>query len=375
MFFYHLSASWVYIVKVAILGAGSGGCATTVDLVCRGFDVTLCSAYRPEHFRHVIEKGSIEYSGKLGNGMVKVKATNSVKDAVKNADIIIITTPSSIHGFYAKLLAPCLPKKHLILLSGCTTGGALNVANILKKAGVSNPIVCETDILSYACRLESPTCVKVHLRISHLLFACFPAKHNEEAYQVISELFPEIESTENVLETSFSNMNAVIHPPGMVLNAGWIEFTKGNFYFYSQGITPAVSRVIDKVDEERLAILRKMGLKQRGILEHEHRWGFSAVTDCTTYDFFQGCEPVRSINSPAELYHRFLIEDVGYGLLPMASVASEINVSTPIIDSLISLSSILTKVDHRKIGLTARKLGIEKMGLRKLRKFLYDGFH
>lgn len=362
-------------MKVAILGAGSGGCATAVDLACRGFDATLCSAYRPEHSKHIIEQQSIEYSGELGNGIVKIKATNSVKDAAKTADIIIITTPSSIHEFYAKLLVPCLPKKHLILLSGCTTGGALNVANILKKAGVANPIVCETDILSYICRLESPTCVKVHHRISHLLFACFPAKYNEESYEVIHELYPEIELVENVIETSFSNMNAVIHPPGMVLNAGWIEFTKGNFYFYSQGITPAVSHVIDQVDEERLAILKKMGLKQIGILEHSRRHGFRLVADCTTYDFFQGCEPVRLITSPAELYHRFLIEDVGYGLLPMASLGREVNVSTPIIDSLISLSSVLTKVDHREIGLTAEKLGIKKMGLRKLRRFLYDGFH
>ncbi len=365
----------MHTVKVAILGAGSGGCATAVDLVCKGFDVSLCSAYRPEHFRHIMQQQSIEYSGELGDGVVKIKATNSVEEVVKTTDIIIITTPSSIHEFYAKLLAPCLPKKHLILLSGCTTGGALNVANILKEAGVANPIVCETDILSYICRLESPTCVKVHHRISHLLFACFPAKCNQESYQVIYEIYPEIELVENVIETSFSNMNAVIHPPGMVLNAGWIEFTKGNFYFYSQGITPAVSCVIDEIDEERLAILKKMSLRQIGHLEHSRRHGFPVVADCTTYDFFQGCAPIGLITSPSELCHRFLIEDVGYGLLPMASIAREVNVSTPIIDSLINLSSILTKVDHRRLGLTAEKLGIKKMGLRKLRRFLYDGFH
>lgn len=35
------------------------------------------------------------------------------------------------------------------------------------------------------------------------------------------------------------NINAVIHPAGVLMNAGWIEMTSGNFLFYKESITPS----------------------------------------------------------------------------------------------------------------------------------------
>ena len=46
-----------------------------------------------------------------------------------------------------------------------------------------------------------------------------------------------------MIETALGNMNAVFHPPGMIMNAGWIESTNGNFLFYREGITEAIGRV------------------------------------------------------------------------------------------------------------------------------------
>lgn len=362
-------------MKVAILGAGNGGCATAVDMAIKGFDTTLCSAYRPEHSKNLIKRGGIEYSGQFGEGFVRIKATNSVKEAVEVSDIIIITTPSTIHETYAKLLAPHLLKKQLILLCGCNTGSALNVANILRKMGVSDSIVCETDILSYICRLQSPTHIKIYHRINHLLFSAFPAKYNDKSYEIAKELYPEIELVENVLETSLSNLNAIIHPPGMVLNAGWIEAHQGKFFFYSQGITSSVARTIEQVDLERLTILRKMSMRQLGVLDHLRRIGFCHIAEGSVYDAIQASEPVRGIKAPTELNNRYFTEDIGYGLVPMAYMARNIGVLTPTIDSLINLACILNEVNYWKAGLTQEKLGIKKIGLKQLKRYLYEGLH
>lgn len=359
-------------MKIAIFGAGNSGCATAVDLVLKGFNVALCSAYAPEHLRPTIEKGGLECSGELGKEFVRIKATNSVKEAVDACDIVIISTPSSIHEYYAKLLAPYL-NTGLVLLNCCTTGGALNVSTIFRNMGVSDPRVCETDISAYICRLQSSTHVKIFHRINHRLFSCFPAKYNDESYEVVREIYPEIELVENVLETSLSNLNAIIHPPGMVLNAGWIESTKGGFFFYSQGITPAIARIIEQVDNERLSILSKIGLRQIGLAEHLHRYGLSPITKGSVYKAIQASEPLRSIWSPTSFNHRYLLEDVGYGLLPMASIARQIDVRTPMIDSLISLACILNEVNHWETGLTAEKLGIAGTDMKKLKEYLYEG--
>jgi UDP-glucose 6-dehydrogenase len=91
-------------VKVSIIRAGNGGCATAVDLALKGFDITLCSAYTPNHILPVINKGGLEYSGRLGEGFVNLRATIDIKQAVEDAQIILIITPSPIHETYARML-------------------------------------------------------------------------------------------------------------------------------------------------------------------------------------------------------------------------------------------------------------------------------
>ena len=180
---------------------------------------------------------------------------------------------------------------------------------------------------------------------------------------------------ENVLETSFSNLNAILHPPGMVLNVGWIEFTRGDFLFYSQGITPTVARIVEEVDKERLVIMEKMDLRKIGFVEHLHRLGISPIAEGSVYEAIQTSEALRPICSPSTLNHRYLLEDIGYGLVPMAYIARLVNVPTPMIDSLINLASILNEVNYWDTGLTTEKLGIKGTDLKKLKRYLYEGVY
>jgi ketopantoate reductase len=80
-------------------------------LTLKGFDVFLCSAYAPSHIKPILEKGGLQYSGKLGEGFVNLKATTNLEEAATDADIIIIVTPSYIHEKYARLLVPILNKR------------------------------------------------------------------------------------------------------------------------------------------------------------------------------------------------------------------------------------------------------------------------
>ena len=222
---------WEY-VKVSIIGAGNGGCATAVDLTLKGFDVTLCSAYAPNHILPLINKGGLEYSGGLGEGFVNLRATIDIKQAVEDAQIILIVAPSPFHETYARILAPLLTGKQIpIALSGSSTGGPLHAYKILKDMRVSEPIIGETDILPYAARLVSQTQLKIFHKVKWRLFSCFPSQHSSDLYTDMRSIYPELELADNVLQTSLSNINAILHPPGMILNAGWIESTGGDFLF------------------------------------------------------------------------------------------------------------------------------------------------
>jgi 2-polyprenyl-6-methoxyphenol hydroxylase-like FAD-dependent oxidoreductase len=80
--------------KIAILGAGHGGCACAVDLIMNGFDITLCSAYSPDHIKPIIEKDGLEFCGKLGEGFVRILDSIKQRIDIDMGYIFTILQPS-----------------------------------------------------------------------------------------------------------------------------------------------------------------------------------------------------------------------------------------------------------------------------------------
>ena len=67
-------------------------------------------------------------------------------------------------------------------------------------------------------------------------------------------VFRKIEPRPSLLHTVFPYTNAIHHPPALLLNVGRVEATGGDYHHYYDGITPAVGRLIDALDSERLAV-------------------------------------------------------------------------------------------------------------------------
>jgi opine dehydrogenase len=64
----------------------------------------------------------------------------------------------------------------------------------------------------------------------------------------------------------------------------------------------------------------------------------------------------KDISAPKELITRYFTEDVPTGLIPLKSLGSLLKIDTPIINSIINLSSILCGVNFEKDGRTLRNL-------------------
>jgi opine dehydrogenase len=97
----------------------------------------------------------------------------------------------------------------------------------------------------------------------------------------------------------------------MILNAGWIESTAGNFLFYSQGVTPAVAQLIAEIDGERVEIMRKASLKSISLVELLYRYGFSSVdSNSSVFESIRSSSTISEIRSLNNLNHRYLVEDV-----------------------------------------------------------------
>jgi opine dehydrogenase len=366
------------IKKVAILGAGNGGCAAAADLTLRGFEVRLFSR-SDKTLLPIMKRGEITL---VEEGVAKVAGLYFVSPliipVVNGADLIIVAAPAVAHEYLARSLAPHLIDGQIILLNPGHTGGSLHFAHLLGAFGCKADFkLCETVTLTYICRMSEPARVEVYRRTTNLRCAAFPAKQTVELVRDIGAVFPDIVAAENVMATGFSNINAIMHPAGILGNAGWIEKTGGDFLYYREGITPAIAAWIEAVDRERLEIVKCLNLEPLRFVDIFHRSGLTsedARASGSVYRAINESEPNRSIKSPPTLDHRYIREDVGYGLVPMAEIGRMFGVVTPVMDALITLASAALGLDFRRDGLTLDKMGLATTKPERLEEVLQNGF-
>ena len=364
------------IRSVAVLGAGNGGCAAAADLSDRGYEVRLYSRSR-ERLQPMLERGGVEMAGIRSVFAPLALITDDLAAAVAGVDLVMLVVPVSAHPSYAVALADLLGPDQVVFLNPGHMGGGLFMAHaILRQTGRTDVRTCEVTTLSYVCRMKGPATVNVLNVVTDLAFAAFPGRHRDELFEAVGAVYAEIVPASSVLETGFLDINAVEHPPQVVCNAGWLEATRGDYLFYRDGTTPAVGRVIDAVDRERMAIAAAANVPTRPFVETFFRTGYTteaAMRSGSAHEALKHSEPNRFIKAPPTLDHRYLHEDVGFALVPWSEMAGGLGVPTPTIDALIGVGSALNGIDYRHTGLTLERLGLAGRDLRDLGPFLEAG--
>lgn len=363
-------------MRIVILGAGAGACAAAVDLKLNGFDVILCSSYEPdikERITPIQARGGLDYSGVLGEGFMPIE-TSTDENEVKAADVIMVVTLANGDEYYASKCGKLISEDQIVFLNPGYIGSSIRFSNIVRANTGKRIKICETNNLPYISRLIGPTHVRIFKKSKFLLFSSFPSKDNDLCFSKIRPIYPFLKLAENVLETGMLNPNIILHPAGMAMNAGWIEFTKGDFFYYLEGHTPAVARVIDSFDEERLNICRAAKVKTMKFVDFYYKNEYTTDGSKGVYEALRNSEPNRTIKAPPSLNHRYVTEDVGYGLVPMAAIGRIARVKTPTMDSLIHLISTMTAVHYETDGLTLEKMNLVDVDLSRLNAILKDGF-
>ena len=362
--------------SVAVLGAGHGGCAAAADLGKRGYSVRL-HARNPERIAPLRAQGGIMARG-IVEGLVPVDVlTTDVGEAVRGADLIMLVVPGVAHAYYARALAPLIDGDTPVFINPGHTGGGLHFLHELRSAGCRVRLrSCETVSLTYITRMEGRGLVNIYSTVKRLRFAALPARHTNALFALIKPLYPEIEPATSVLETGLSNLNAVFHPPGMIMNAGWIEHTGGDFLFYREGFTPAIGRVTAAVDAERMAVARALGVPAVPFLDFFHAAGLTSKAARDSGDIARACresEPNRTIRSPSSLNHRYVHEDVGHGLVPIAALGALAGVEMATIAALIRLAGLAVGIDYVREGLTLERLGLAGKSPSEVLRLVQEG--
>jgi len=360
---------------VAVLGAGNGGQALAGHLALKGYVVRLFE--HPdfgEKMNSIASAGGIELRGSLeGFGRLE-KATVDVKEALEGAEVVYIVVPSFAQQPIMELAAPYLGE-NMIVIFVPGNFGPLEIASWLKKEGWPLPLLGETNTLPYACRQVEPGIVDIWGVKTKVMVGVFPSGRSLELFDAIRDMFPTpVIEAADVLETSLSNLNMVVHCATMVLNAGRIESEKGNFRFYTDGMSPSVCKVAEGIDKERLAIGKVLGYDLQSQIEWL-RETYSLEGD-TLYDVLQssGVYGGHGADAPKSLSYRYLTEDVPFLLVPVASFGRALGVPCPLIESVILLAGTINDRDFYEEGRTLEKLGLQSAGREDIAKILSTGF-
>lgn len=336
---------------VAVVGAGDGGLAVAGWLALHGARVALHdideAALAP-----VAERGAIEVRGVVEGEAPIALATSDLADAVDGASLVVVVVPGTEVGAAARALAPHVGADQIVLVMPGGTGGALEAA-----AAIGASAVAEADAFPFICSRPEPGVARIDgVKRAFSIGVAGDA----DAAAVVAEVrrwFPDVRAAPSVLHTSLSNMNALLHVAPTVLNAARIDAGE-RFEFYTEGITPAVVEALAAYDAERLAVAAALDVEVASLTTWaEQTYAVAAGSFADTIGRLQR-DVYGGVLAPTTLQHRFLLEDVPCGTVPVASIGRALGVDTPLHWDLVGLASLLTGRDLVAEGRTAERLGV-----------------
>jgi opine dehydrogenase len=357
-----------------VIGAGHGGKAMAAHLALMGFPATLYNR-TPDNVAAIKARRAIQLNSYEGgpHGLAKLAlVTSDMAEALAEAKVVMVVVPSSAHADVAARMAPHLHQGQIVLLNPGRTGGAMEFAKVLSDHGCTADVtISEAETFIYASRSDGPAEARIFRIKDAVPLAALPATRTKKVLDALEPAYPRFIDGENVLHTGLNNMGAVFHPALTLLNAGRIESTLGEFQFYIDGVTPAVGRVLEVLDRERVTVASALGIRARTGLE----W-LKMAYDATGEDLTEAIhnQPgYRGIMAPRTLHHRYLFEDVPMSLVPMVALGQRYGVSVRGMDSIIRLACFVHRTDYWRQGRTLDRMGVEQWSVSELTHYVNEG--
>ncbi len=356
-------------MKVAILGASHGGQAMAADLTLGGHEVRLAAV--AEHatnlqlltaFGGIISEGVTSTGAKPGFARPAMMTTD-VPLALKGAEVVMVVVPAFAQETYMHLIIEHGEKGQIVVFNPGKFG-TLAFVHLLKKAGrLDDFITGETSSLIYAAKTKGLGHVNIKAVKSELPFAAFPSKRTGEAIWTLMDIYPQFAPAYNVLQTSCDAPGLIIHPISTLMNMSRIEQI-GPYRNSHYDITPGVARVMEAVDRERIAIAR-MVCKETYSFVETMQIMYKVKAD-NAYDTMYQISAHNVQMAPESLQHRYVTEDVPYGLVTLASLGKMLGMPTSNMEAIVNVACMANAADYWSTGRTVEKMGIAHMSLHEL---------
>jgi opine dehydrogenase len=357
-------------MKCTIVGAGNAGCAMAAHLKQLGCEIALYDVIAAPLEPLLENDNRLTLEGEL-QGEVQIDlVTSDLAQAMANTDLVICTTPAHVHRAVAKSLAPYLSEGQAVLLHPGRTCGALEFRTVLTQSGGSPEVpILEAETLLYACRREGAS-VRIFGIKNEVPCAGLPVGRCHEFFEKIQPYLQQFKPAPNIWKTSLTNIGMLFHPAPTLLNVGRMESGQP-FDYYTEGVTPSIAFLLEKLDSERLRVAESLGVQVLSVVGWlEASYGakganlFEALQSNTTYHGIKA-PAFRSIEDKLSL--RYVVEDVPTGLVPVSELGRKFGVPTPSIDTIINLADTFYERDFRSEGRNLERLGLRDMSLEEIR--------
>lgn len=348
-------------LNFAVLGSGNGGRAFCGQIAAKGYPVVM---YEPleetADFLKLQEEKQMYLSGDIAVGGNLRGVTMDIKEAVGDADVIFVVVPSFAHPpIFSEMIPHLRGGQHVIIVPG-NYGGFL-LKKMMADAGIQADIsISGTASLPYACRISKYNNVLIYKKKFQLKIATSPSITSKTVLEIINDVFSghiKFIAGSNLLAIDLDNVNYTLHPLPLLLNYGDIEKNPDTFRHYMDGVTPLIAEQMKKMDDERLAIGKALGLELMSTMDQLKM--YYGQNDCQTY-----YEYVNSDESPYKdivghhVRSRYITEDVPCLHVPAIELAHLAGVEAPVAELCVKLCSMLHDVDYAAEGTTLAKLGL-----------------
>ena len=166
----------------------------------------------------------INLDGVLETGPAPIsKVTLDPKEASEFSNTVLLIVPAYAHRPFAEFCGPYLTENHTVVIMPGTLG-AMEFSTLVAEFGVSGITVGEVDTAPYVCRKTSKAGAVIWGEVTRLGLGVLPASKTADVADEVRALFPGIVPYKDVMECGLSSMNPVVHPAGVLMNAGRVEY-------------------------------------------------------------------------------------------------------------------------------------------------------
>jgi len=337
------------VARIAVLGGGHGALACAGDLALQGHDVHLALRNR-DRFAELFTTCHLAVAGAVEGKAALSTVTADHAAAVTDAELVLVPVPAFAQRSIAEAVAGRLERGQVVcLMPGTLT--TLDWAHALSAHGREGVVLAETAILPYGARATGPAGVEIAFLAAALPTGFLPSGAARAALEVVRKAYPVATAVEDVLSAALLNTGGAVHAPLVFMNAGSVG--RPTFDIHRHGTAEAVLRVIAALDDERIALRRRLGYSEPHwpVIDfyRDRHWLWGARSRTRLEQNSVWAEQVA-------LDHRYVREDVACGLALWAALGERMSVATPLTDAFLTLAGAATGVNWRRGGQTLDSL-------------------